>query len=129
MIHQRLSSEASLTSSFSSTQVLFAEQLGRVWEESMGYFLHCLLQNPARVFLYMMPIENESLTRIAFLSCQYIELTPAVMKSSAYLLHITGEKLYMIAVSTVNRRGSLGGVDVQLGGEKVLHCTWDVEFF
>ena len=62
MIHQRLSSEASLTSSFSSTQVLFAEQLGRVWEESMGYFLHCLLQNPARVFLYMTPIENESLT-------------------------------------------------------------------
>ena len=46
---------------------------------------------------------------------------------------ITAEKLYMIAVSTVNRRGSLRGVDIRLGGENVLHCTyihgWDVEFF
>jgi len=40
---------------------------------------------------------------------------------------ITGVKLYMIAVSVVDRVG--GGMDMRLGGDRLIHCTWDVEFF
>jgi hypothetical protein len=93
-----------------------------------GVFLHCLLQNPARVFLYITPIENKSLTLDSILELPVYRINTGCNEVIG-LPAITGEKLYMIAVSTINRCGSLRGVDLRLGGEKVLHCTWDVEFF
>lgn len=93
-----------------------------------GIFLHCLPQNPAQVFLYITPIENESLTTDSVLGLPLYGVNTS-RNEVIGLPAITGEKLYMIAVSIVNRCGNLRGVDIRLGGEKVIHCTWDVEFF
>ena len=92
-----------------------------------GIFLHYLPQNPERVFLCITSIKNESLTTDSVLELPIYGINTS-RNEVIGLPAITGEKLYMIPVSINDRCGSLGK-DIRLGGEKVIHCTWDVEFF
>lgn len=90
-----------------------------------GIFLHCLPQNPKRIFFYITPIRTESLAMDGVLGLPVYEANQC--NKIIGLPGITGVKLYMIAVSVVDRVG--GGMDMRLGGDRLIYCTWDVEFF
>jgi hypothetical protein len=90
-----------------------------------GIFLHQLLDNPERVFLYITPIDNESFVTDSVLDLPIYGIGTG-QNEVIGLPAFTGEKLYMIAVSIINRDGRM---DMRLGGDKVIHCTWDVGFF
>lgn len=91
-----------------------------------GIFIHYLPQNPKRIFLHITPIRTESRVIDGVLGLPMYEINNKCDEIIG-LPSITGVKLYMIGVSMVDREG--GGKDIRLGGEKLIHCTWDMEFF
>ena len=38
-------------------------------------------------------------------------------------------KLFMVPVSTAARKDGESGLAIDLGGDSLIHCTWNVEFF
>ena len=93
-----------------------------------GIFLHYLPQNPKRIFFYITPIITESLAMDDVLGLPVYE-THKCPDTIVGLPGITGVKLYMIAVSMMDRSRGGGGMDIRLGGDRLIHCTWDMEFF
>jgi hypothetical protein len=86
-----------------------------------GIFIHYLPQNPKRIFFYITPIRTDSLAMDDVLGLPVYETNKC--DEVVGLPGVTGVKLYMVAVS------GGGGRDIRLGGDKLIHCTWDVEFF
>jgi len=94
----------------------------------LGIFLHQLTSRPRRVFLYVQPIHSSSTVRDEILDLPILKLdmmNDDVIGLSA--VEIT--KLFMVPVSTAARKGGESGSAIDLRGDSLNHCTWNVEFF
>jgi hypothetical protein len=94
----------------------------------LGIFLHQLTSRPRRVFLYVQPIHSSSTVRDEILDLPILKLD--MMNDDVIgLSAVEMTKLFMVPVSTVAREDRESGSAIELGGDRLIHCTWNVEFF
>ena len=93
----------------------------------LGIFLHQLISRPRRVFLYMQPIHSSSTVRDRILDLPILKLD-TINDDVIGLSAVEITKLFMVPVSTARKYGERE-LDIDLGGDSLIHCTWNVEFF